>query len=136
METTVNQGIEYTYNQSEINNIVNNTIDIIEKEVKNNNYQVNGKIQYYEFEHKNLSKRQMKRIQKYCYWIEKNPSLRRINTFFGLLSRTYGVERVRVNVSLKEQKIQKLRAEWLSARYTAENALSRYKAEKGDFYKK
>jgi hypothetical protein len=31
----------------------------------------------------------------------------------------------------KEQKIQKLRAEWLSAHYAAENALSRYKAEKG-----
>jgi hypothetical protein len=136
METIVNQGIEYTYNQSEINNIVNNTIDIIEKEIKINNYQVNGKIQHYEFEHKNLSKRQMKRIQKYCYWIEINPSLRRINTFLGLLSRTYGVERIRVNVSLKEQKIQKLRAEWLSVRYAAENALSRYKFEKCDFYKK
>lgn len=135
METTVNQGIEYTYNQSEINNIVNNTIDIIENEVKKNNYQVNGKIQYYEFERKNLSKRQMKKIQKYCHWIEINPSLRRINTFFGLLSRTYGVERVRVNVSLKEQKIQSLRKEWINARNIADAALAKYKAEKGNFYK-
>ena len=76
----------------------------------------------------------MKKIQKYCFWIQRHPSLRRINTFYGILSRTYGVERIKVNVSLKEQKIQNARKEWIKARNESERLLYLYKLEKGDFY--
>lgn len=135
METTVNTGIEYTYNQKELNKIVNNTIDKIVNFVIANDYQVKGNMREYEFNNIPLSKRQMKKIQKYCFWIQKCPSLRRINSFYSLLSRTYGVERVKVDVSLKEQKIQNARKEWLKARNESERLLALYKKEKGNFYK-
>ena len=135
MEATLEQGITYTYNQSELNKIINNTIDKINKVIKENNYQITGKIEHYNLNTKNLSKTQMKRIQKYCFWIDKKPSLRRINTFFGLLTKYFGVERVRVKISLKEEKIQKARNEWLKVRDEADKLLAIYKKEKGNFYK-
>lgn len=138
METLVkNNSIEYTYNKYKIKEKIEKTIDIIEKIVKENNYQVVGKIEnYYEFEWKNLSKSQMKKIQKYCFWIEKNPTLKRINTFLSILSRFFGIDRVHIKISLKEEKIQKARKEWLKARNEADKLLGIYKEEKGDFYKK
>ena len=135
METTLEQGITYTYSQSELNKVINNTLDTIAKIVKENNYQVTGEIKHYNLDCKGLSKTQMKRLQKYCFWIERNPSLRRINTFFGLLTRYFGVERVKVKVSLKEEQIQKARKEWLKARNEADRLLALYKKEKGNFYK-
>jgi hypothetical protein len=77
----------------------------------------------------------MKRIQKYCFWIEMRPTLRNINTFLGLLSRTFEIERVKIKISLKEEKIQKARKEWLKARNEADKLLNIYKLEKGNFYK-
>jgi len=137
METTVNNGITYTYKQSEIDSKICNTIDLIEKFVKENNYQVIGKLEnYYELKWKNFSKTEMKKIQKYCFWIERRPTLRNINTFLGLLSRLFEVERVKIKISLKEERIQKARKEWLKARNEAERLLDIYKLEKGDFYKK
>jgi hypothetical protein len=137
METTVNNGITYTYKQSEIDSKICDTIDLIEKFVKENNYQVIGDIeQYYALEWKNFSKTEMKKIQKYCFWIERRPTLRNINTFLGLLSRLFKVERVKIKISLKEEKIQKARKEWLKARNEADRLLDIYKLEKGNFYKK
>ena len=78
----------------------------------------------------------MKKIQKYCFWIERRPTLRNISTFLGLLSRLFKVERVKIKISLKEEKIQKARKEWLKARNEADRLLDIYKLEKGDFYKK
>lgn len=135
METIVKSGIEYTYSQSELNKVINNTIDKIQKFVKENNYQVNGKLEHYNLPKRDFSKNEMKKIQKYCYYINNKPSLRRINTFFGLLTKYYGVERVRINVSVKEQKIQQARKEWLKVRNEADRLLNEYKKEKGDFYK-
>jgi hypothetical protein len=136
METTVKNGIDYTYNRSEISNKICNTIDLIKKFVKENNYQVIGNLEnYYELKWKNLSNNQMKKIQKYCFWIERRPTLRNINTFLGLLSRLFEVERVKIKISLKEEKIQKARKEWLKARNEADRLLDIYKLEKGDFYK-
>ena len=77
----------------------------------------------------------MKRLQRYCFWIDRKPTLRRINTFFGLLTRYFGVERVYVKISLKEEKIQKARKEWLKARNESDRLLALYKKEKGNFYK-
>ena len=136
METTVKKlGIDYTYNQVELNKIVNNTIDKIKNYKIVNNYKLNGDLNYYNFKYLPLSKRQMKKIQKYCFWIQKNPSLKRINSFFSLLSKNYGVKRVKINIPLKEQKIQNARKEWLKVRNESERLLDLYKKEKGDFYK-
>lgn len=136
METTVKKlGIDYTYNQVELNKIVNNTIDKIKNYKIANNYKLNGDLNYYNFKYLPLSKRQIKKIQKYCFWIQKNPSLKRINSFFSLLSKNYGVKRVKINISLKEQKIQNTRKEWLKAKNESERLLALYKKEKGDFYK-
>jgi hypothetical protein len=137
METTVLNTVEYTYNVKSLDEKVTKTVENIEKYIKENNYRVTGDIEeYYVLEGwKNLSKNQMKQIQKYCFWIERKPTLRRINSFFSLLSRLFGIKKVNVLVSLKEEKIQKTRKEWLKARQISDNLLAEYKKEKGDFYK-
>ncbi len=136
METTLATGIEYTYNRTELDNMITKTIDKIVSEVKKNDYQVKGNIEeYYALEWEHFSKNQMKNIQKYCYWIDKKPSLKRINTFFSLLSRLFKIERVHVKVSLKEEQIQKARKAWLKSREETDRLLKAYKDEKGDFYK-
>jgi len=136
METTVNNGITYTYNDSKIDNKICSTIDLIEKFVKENNYQVIGKLEEYTYlEWKNFSKTEMKKIQKYCFWIERRPTLRNINTFLGLLTRLFKVDRVKIKISLKEEKIQNARKEWLKVRNESDKLLNIYKLEKGDFYK-
>jgi len=136
METTTSNGITYTYNRSEIDNKICNTIDIIEKFVKENNYQVIGKLEEYTYlEWKNFSKTEMKKIQKYCFWIERKPTLRNINTFLGLITRLFKVDRVKIKISLKEEKIQKAKKEWLKVRNEADKLLDIYKLEKGNFYK-
>jgi hypothetical protein len=138
METTLASGIEYTYSRSEIDSKIADAIEKIEKVIKENNYQVSGDIEkYYEIKWKNLSQNQMKKIQKYCYWIERSekPSLRKINTFLGLLSRLFEIEKVRIKPSVKEEKIQNARKEWIKARNEADRLLKIYKLEKGNFYK-
>ena len=143
METTLVAGVTYTYNKFKIAEKINKTISIIENEVQKNNYQVKGDIEIYknfadylEKKWSALSMSQLKKIQKYCYWIEKNPSLKKINTFFGILSRFFGTERVHVKISLREEQIQKARKAWVAARNEADKALKAYKEVKGDFYKK
>ena len=136
METTVNNGITYTYNTNKVDEKIVNTVEIIKKVITENNYRVSGDIEEYTMlEWKNFSKTQLKKIQKYCYYIEKHPTLRRINSFFSLLSAHFEVERVNVKISLKEEKIQKARKEWLKARQVSDNLLAEYKKEKGNFYK-
>jgi hypothetical protein len=137
MEATLEQGITYTYNTNKVDEKIVNTVEIIEKVIKENNYRVSGDIEEYTMlEWKNFSKNQLKKIQKYCYYIEKHPTLKRINSFFSLLSRYFEVKRVNVKISLKEEKIQNARKEWLKARQISDNLLAGYKKEKGDFYKK
>lgn len=136
METTINNGIEYTYNQVELRKVINNTIDKIKNIIKENDYQVVGNIeQYYNLEFKNLSKNQMKNIQKYCFWINRKPTLKKMNSFLNVLSRYYELNKVHIKVSLKEQKIQNTRKEWLKARNEADRLQEIYKKEKGDYYK-
>lgn len=136
MEATLEQGITYTYNTNKVDEKIVNTVEIIEKVIKENNYRVTGDIEEYTMlEWKNFSKTQLKKIQKYCHYIEKHPTLRRINSFFSLLSAHFEVKRVNVKISLKEEKIQKARKEWLKARQISDNLLAEYKKEKGNFYK-
>ena len=140
MEATMTNGIEYTYNRNEIDEKIVKTIETIEKVIKENNYRVTGTKEDFEeysmLEYKNFSKNQMKNIQKYCFWVQRKPTLRRINSFFSLLSRLFEVKRVTVKVSLKEEKIQNARKEWLKVRNEADKLLTIYKEEKSDFYKK
>lgn len=136
MEATINNGIEYTYNQEELKKVINNTVNNIKNIIKDNDYQVTGNIeQYYNLVFANLSKNQIKTIQKYCFWINKKPTLRKINSFLNILSRYYGLNKIHIKVSLKEEKIQKTRKEWLMYRDEADRLLKIYKEEKGDFYK-
>ena len=136
METTVKSGIEYTYNKSEIINIINKTIDKIKNVIKENDYQITGNIdQYYNLKWKDFSKNQMKNIQRYCNWAWKKPSLRKNNSLLNLLSKYFEIERVKVKISLREEQIQKARKEWLKARDEADRLLALYKKEKGNFYK-
>jgi hypothetical protein len=134
MEATVDNGVNYTYNKSELKNVINNTIDIIENVVKNNNYRVTGKIQNID-KIDNISKNQMKKIQKYCFWITNKPTLKRINTFFGILTQNFGIGRIRINVSAKEEAIQNARKAWLKSQAESDKLLMEYKKEKGFFYK-
>lgn len=134
MEAIVEIGVNYTYNKSELVNVINETIDKIEYVVKNNNYQVSGKIKHIE-KIDYLSNNQMKKIQKYCFWINNKPTLKRINTFFGILTRNLEIERIRINVSVKEETIQNARKAWLKSQAESEKFLLEYKKEKGNFYK-
>lgn len=138
METTVLNTVEYTYNVKSLDEKITKTVENIEKYIKENEYRVTGDIEeYYVLEGwSKLSKNQMKKIQKYCFWIERKPSLRRINSFFSLLSRTFGIKKVSVKISLKEENIQNARKAWLKVRNEADRLLAEYKKEKGDFYKK
>jgi hypothetical protein len=135
MEAIVENGVNYTYNKSELKNVINNTIDIIENVVKNNKFQVSGKIRNIDKFDKNISKNQMKKIQKYCFWISNKPTLRRINTFFGILTQNFCIGRIRIKVSAKEEAIQNTRKAWLKAQAESEKLLMEYKKEKGNFYK-
>jgi len=141
METTEVKGITYTYNKYELSETINKTIEKIENVIKENDYQVKGNIDQYKNlgesgKWTHLSKRQMKKIQKYCYWIDRKPSLKKINTFFSLLSRLFELERVHIKISLREEEIQKARKEWIKARNESDRLLAVYKEKKGDFYKK
>jgi len=139
METTLKAGVTYTYNKYDFENKIYKTIDFIENWIKENDYQVTGNIEKYKdlsTNFKDLSMNQMKKIQKYCFWIERKPSLKKVNSFFSLLAKTYGIERVHVKVSLKEEAIQKAKKEWIKARNEADRLLKAYKDEKGDFYKR
>jgi len=139
METMTKAGVTYTYNKYEISKIINETIDKIQKWADENNYRVDGNLDIYkdlDSKWTNLSKRQMKKIQRYCFWINRKPSFKRVNTFLNLLSRYFELgEKVHIKISLKEETIQKARKEWVKARDEADGLLKLYKDEKGDFYK-
>lgn len=137
MKTLVeNNSVEYVYNQLDIALKIEKTIDSIKLWVDENNYQMTGNIDIDKLHQiKKLSKNQMKQIQKYCFWIQRKPSLKRVNSFFSLLSRIFEVERVHIKVSLKEENIQKAKKEWIKARNESDKLLAIYKEEKGNFYK-
>jgi hypothetical protein len=135
MEAILNS-VEYSYNTNEMKVVINNCIQQIEDYITINNYKVVGDIKYIDKQNSDqISKNQMKKIQKYCFWISKKPTLRRINSFLSLLYRTYKIEKVRVNISDKEVAIQKARKDWKKSLAETEKLLAEYKNEKGNFYK-
>ena len=135
METIIKKGKEYNYDTANINKVVNNTIDKIKKIVDYNQYQILGKIDYYNLNFNDLSKNQKKKIQKYCYWIDNKPTLRKINTLFTILSNNFNEKKVKIKNSKREERIQKARKEWVKSRNEYDKLLDKYKKEKGDYYK-
>jgi len=135
MEAILNS-VEYTYNTNEMKTIINNSIRQIEDYITINDYKVVGDIKYIDNQNSDhISKNQMKKIQKYCFWISKKPTLRRINSFLSLLYRTYRIEKIRINISDKEVAIQNAKKEWKKSLAETEKLLYEYKKEKGNFYK-
>jgi hypothetical protein len=140
METLEKKGVEYTYNNIKLGEKIGETINKIKQWIEHNNYQVKGNIDVYsdlteKLIVKDLSMNQLKKINKYIFYLDKKMSLKRVNSFFTLLSRQLGVEKVHVKESLKEETIQGLRKKMKIAKETYEVSLKAYKDEKGDFYK-
>ena len=77
-----------------------------------------------------------KNLAKRMYRLQKRKSVRSLNVFFfvaerlGLISHS-----IKIQVSSKEQAIQKARKDWKVLQAQADAALKVYKDEKGDFYK-
>lgn len=148
-------GVTYAYNKCEVIAKINETVENIKKWIEENDYRIkiskhltdDVTLNVYKNLEKNwrdISKRKMKKIQKYCFWIQKNPTRRKVNTFFNLLTKTFGLCEMEndkfvrcpyIKESLKEEKIQARRKEWIKARNEADKLLKAYKEEKGDFYK-
>ena len=85
---------------------------------------------------KNMCKSRRKKIAKRLWKVEQKMSRRNINALF-LVLRKLGIieENIKINVSHKEQLIQKKRKAWKKLRNEADIALKSYKKEKGNFYK-
>lgn len=139
METTKLVHATYTYNKVELTNriiLIINGNGGIKEWCENNDYRLDSlgfKIDL--SKNDQLSKNQLKKINKYIIGLEKKLTMRKINSFFHLLTKTCGCEWTRVKYSEKEEKIQKARKEMLKAKESYENLLSIYKTEKGDYYK-
>ena len=71
----------------------------------------------------NISKNQLKKINKYIIGLEKHISMRKANSFFHLLTKTCGYNPVRIKYSEKEEKIKNARKLMLKAKETYENLL-------------
>ena len=63
------------------------------------------------------------------------PTMKRVSMFLRMYSQFTGTQQVKVDYSAKEKKIREYRKEYVEARKKAIEAYSRYKEEKGDFYK-
>lgn len=81
------------------------------------------------------SKKKTKEFRKLLNRVLEYPTIKRVSMFLRMYSKFSGVEAVKVDYSPKEKKIQECRKAYLEARKKAEEALSRYKEEKGDFFK-
>lgn len=73
-------------------------------------------------------KRRLERVVDY-------PTMKRVSMFLRMYSQLTGTSPVKVDYSPKEKKIREYRKEYVEARKKAIEAYSRYKEEKGDFYK-
>ncbi len=129
----------YIYTEKELKIKIDKTLKKIETWVGIMNYRFAGDINIYKKENisiKNLSKNQLKKINKYLNGVNKKMTLKNVNSFLHLLYKTFEpTKKVQIRKSEKEEKIQKKRKEWLKLRDEAEKALLEYKTEKGDYYK-
>lgn len=140
METLEKKHVNYIYNDVELAKEVNLIVEKIKHWIKNNDYQISGNIdQYFDIDKysdmRYISMNQTKKINKYIFYLNNKLSLKRVNSFFCLLSRLLKLERVYVKTSLKEQTIQETRKKMKIAKESYEKLLKEYKEEKGNFYK-
>ena len=145
METMTKKTVNYIYNKQELKNEMIKTIESIEKWCDSNNYRIKGDISNFKFEILridnlwDLSKRQMKSINKYMFYLKNYMTLKKVNSFFSLIHKmlkTNSVQPIRILISEKEEKIQMTRKKMKEAKESYETLLKVYKEEKGDFYKK
>ena len=73
-------------------------------------------------------KRRLGRVIEY-------PSMKRVSMFLRMYAQLSNTEQVKIDYSPKEKQIQEYRKAYVEARKKAIEAYSRYKEEKGDFYK-
>lgn len=138
METLENRTV-YAYTEKELKAKINKIIEKIETWVQVMDYRIDGDINIYKnapISTKNLSKNQIKKVNKYLNSLEKKMTMRKVNSFLHLFYKTFEpIEKVQIRKSEKEEEIQRKRKEWLKLRDEAEKALLEYKNEKGDYYK-
>ena len=129
----------YVYKEKELKEKINKILDKIEIWVKMMDYRIVGDINNYEkmkISTKNLSKTQLKKINKYLIGLNKKMTMRKVNSFLHLFYETFEpVKKVQIKKSKKEEEIQRKRKEWLKLRNEAEKSLLEYKNKKGDYYK-
>lgn len=130
----------YVYTEKELKAKINKTLEKIKTWVRIMDYRIIGDINIYknmDITTLNLSKNQLKKVNKYLNRVNKKMTLRNVNSLLYLLYKTFEpTEKVQIRKSLKEEKIQKKRKKWLKLRDEAGKALLEYKNEKGDYYKK
>ena len=96
----------------------------IENEIKDFNFTGFG----------NISKKKMKKINKYSYCVTNRPTLRNMNLFLHTICKINEMPKMRIDVSLKEQKIKEARKKYRESLKQTELLRKTYKDEKGGFY--
>lgn len=138
LERTITENV-YVYTEKELKAKINKTLERIETWVRIMDYRIDGDINIYKnipISTHNLSKSQLKKVNRYLNRVNKKMTLRGVNSLLHILYKTFEpIEKVQIKKSEKEEEIQRKRKEWLKLRDEAEKALLEYKTEKGDYYK-
>lgn len=140
METTINNHIHSLLVNE---NSMNETIKNIDAFVKANNYQFKDRHNldivstYFAKAYNDLSKKKKKKVAKYMWAVNNNPTIGGINKFLHFLMKFVLKSDLRVKVlpSAKEIAIQEKRKAYKEALAKVKEAYAIYKEEKGDFYK-
>jgi hypothetical protein len=135
METTVITKYEYVYTKEKLEEKINQTIEKILDISKKMDYRVENEIKDFKFiDFSRLSKKQMKKINRYSYNIMNHPTLRNMNLFLHTISKFTTSPKMKISISLKEENIQKARAKYKEIQKKFDQLYKEYKNEKGDFY--
>jgi hypothetical protein len=136
-------------NLNELNEKFNMIIDDIKDKVKNSTYQDSNNIhkriyniknvenlQYVDIDNSTETKK-IKRFKRYLNRFILKRSVNSLNRLFFVVYKTIlKIDKYPRIVCTKHSDIQKLRKNWVELQKEADIALSKYKEEKGDFYKK
>lgn len=165
METLVKK-TEYTYNEKELANIMKKFLADAKQIIINEDYSLTEKSEkafkdmdqiIWENYFGNMSKKMKKNVNKRINFFNKKRSLSSMNRLFHFihtivlakreLVKSYytsyyflvkpdWIDKVKVDISLKEKAIQDKRKKWKEAQRIADELLSGYKEEKGNYYKR
>lgn len=113
--------------------LVNNLLVKINEICNKNEWQVSKQIN--PIEDLNFKSHNQRKKLKRFYMKTQGFSIKSINSFLNYLAQILEVQKIVIRPSLKEEKIQSLRKEWKVLRKLEQEALLKYKEEKGDFYK-